>query len=99
MREHPPAFYELIEDCVCGASRQYIASNPQKQKYEEVRVKGMIDKVAGNAKLRAGKLTGDTPIRAKGILQQVKCRVKSVLATQKMWCMMPRRQQYTSMLT
>ncbi len=36
------------------------------------RVKGAIDEAVGTAKRKAGKLTGNTPLRAKGIAQQMK---------------------------
>jgi uncharacterized protein YjbJ (UPF0337 family) len=41
------------------------------------RVKGMIDEAAGSAKRKAGKLTGNTQLQAKGMVQQVKGKVES----------------------
>jgi uncharacterized protein YjbJ (UPF0337 family) len=48
------------------------------------RVKGMIDEAAGSAKRKAGKLTGNTQLQAKGMVQQVKGKVESAWARQKM---------------
>jgi uncharacterized protein YjbJ (UPF0337 family) len=36
------------------------------------RVKGAIDEFAGRAKQKVGKLTGNTPLQVKGIVQEVK---------------------------
>jgi uncharacterized protein YjbJ (UPF0337 family) len=36
------------------------------------RVKGMIDEVAGSAKRKAGKLTGNTQLKVEGMVQQAK---------------------------
>jgi uncharacterized protein YjbJ (UPF0337 family) len=43
------------------------------------RVKGTIDRVVGGVKRKAGELTGDTPLRIKGIAQQVKGTIESAL--------------------
>lgn len=43
------------------------------------RVKGTIDILAGSAKRKAGKLTGDTPLQIKGIAQQVKGKLEDAL--------------------
>jgi uncharacterized protein YjbJ (UPF0337 family) len=36
------------------------------------RVKGMIDEVAGSAKRKAGRLTGNTQLKVEGMVQQAK---------------------------
>jgi uncharacterized protein YjbJ (UPF0337 family) len=41
------------------------------------RVKGAIDQVVGNAKQRAGELSGDTPLQIKGVAQQVKGKLET----------------------
>jgi uncharacterized protein YjbJ (UPF0337 family) len=41
------------------------------------RVKGAVDGFAGRARQKAGKLTGNTPLRVKGVAQQVKGKLES----------------------
>jgi uncharacterized protein YjbJ (UPF0337 family) len=41
------------------------------------RVKGAVDEFAGRARQKAGKLTGNTPLRVKGVAQQVKGKLES----------------------
>lgn len=47
------------------------------------RVKGAIDEAVGTAKRKAGKLTGNTPLRAKGIAQQMKGKLENALGRAK----------------
>ena len=41
------------------------------------RAKGMLDEVVGTVKREAGELTGDTPLKIKGIVQQVKGKLEN----------------------
>jgi uncharacterized protein YjbJ (UPF0337 family) len=41
------------------------------------RVKGAVDAIAGRAKQKTGKLTGNTPLQVKGIAQQIKGKLES----------------------
>jgi uncharacterized protein YjbJ (UPF0337 family) len=41
------------------------------------RVKGAVDQLAGRARQKAGKLTGNTPLQIKGIAQQVKGKLEN----------------------
>jgi uncharacterized protein YjbJ (UPF0337 family) len=41
------------------------------------RVKGTIDEAVGSAKLKAGKLTGNTRLQVEGAVQQVKGTVEN----------------------
>ena len=41
------------------------------------RVKGAVDEFAGRAKQKVGKWTGNTPLQAKGIAQQVKGKLET----------------------
>ncbi|MGC1463006.1 MAG: CsbD family protein [Terracidiphilus sp.] len=41
-------------------------------------LKGIIDEVAGNAKRRAGELTGNTQLQVEGMVQQVKGKAEHV---------------------
>jgi len=41
------------------------------------RVKGTIDELVGGTKRKAGELTGDTPLKIKGIVQQGKGKLES----------------------
>ena len=43
------------------------------------RVKGTIDEMVGNAKRKAGQLTGDTPLQVKGTVQQVKGKLQNAM--------------------
>lgn len=43
------------------------------------RVNGTADEVVGSIKQKAGKLTGNTPLRVKGIAQQVKGKAENAL--------------------
>jgi uncharacterized protein YjbJ (UPF0337 family) len=43
------------------------------------RVKGAIDELAGNAKRKAGKLTGNTSLQVEGIVQQAKGTIRNTL--------------------
>jgi uncharacterized protein YjbJ (UPF0337 family) len=47
------------------------------------RVNGTIDEVVGSAKRKAGKLTGNTPLRVKGIAQQVKGKLENTVGKAK----------------
>jgi uncharacterized protein YjbJ (UPF0337 family) len=47
------------------------------------RVNGTIDEVVGSAKRPAGKLTGNTPLRVRGIAQQVKGKLENTLGKAK----------------
>lgn len=47
------------------------------------RVKGTIDEVVGNAKRKAGGLTGNTPLQVKGIAQQAKGKIESAVGKSK----------------
>jgi uncharacterized protein YjbJ (UPF0337 family) len=46
-------------------------------------VNGTIDGVVGSAKQQVGKLTGDTPLRIKGIAQRVKGTLENTLGETK----------------
>ena len=43
------------------------------------RVNGKVDEVVGGIKQKAGKLTGNTPLQVKGIVQQVKGKAENTL--------------------
>jgi uncharacterized protein YjbJ (UPF0337 family) len=43
------------------------------------RVNGTIDEVIGSAKQKAGKLTGNTTLQVKGMVQQVKGKLENAL--------------------
>jgi uncharacterized protein YjbJ (UPF0337 family) len=47
------------------------------------RMKGTVDKVVGSAKQKVGKLTGNTPLQAKGAAQQVKGKLENSLGKAK----------------
>jgi uncharacterized protein YjbJ (UPF0337 family) len=47
------------------------------------RAAGTIDKVVGTAKRKAGEWTGDTPLQAKGIAQQLKGGFENALGKAK----------------
>jgi uncharacterized protein YjbJ (UPF0337 family) len=43
------------------------------------RVKGTIEKLTGNAKRKAGKLTGNTSLQVEGIVRQAKGTLRNTL--------------------
>jgi uncharacterized protein YjbJ (UPF0337 family) len=43
------------------------------------RVNGKIDDVVGSTKRKVGKLTGNTPLRVKGTVQQVRGKLENAL--------------------
>lgn len=47
------------------------------------RVKGTVDELVGNAKQKAGKLTGNIPLQVKGVAQQVKGKLENALGNAK----------------
>jgi uncharacterized protein YjbJ (UPF0337 family) len=47
------------------------------------RVNGTIDQVVGNAKRKAGDLTGNTKLKVEGITQQVKGNLENTLGKAK----------------
>lgn len=47
------------------------------------RVNGTIDEMVGSAKRNAGKLTGNTPLQVKGIVQQAKGKLENALGKTK----------------
>jgi uncharacterized protein YjbJ (UPF0337 family) len=50
---------------------------------DELRVKGMIDEVVGNAKKHVGALTGNTGTQVKGAVQQLKGKAENVVGKAK----------------
>ncbi|MGA3033699.1 MAG: CsbD family protein [Terracidiphilus sp.] len=47
------------------------------------RLKGTADEMVGSAKQKAGKLTGNTQLRVKGVAQQVKGKLENTLGKAK----------------
>jgi uncharacterized protein YjbJ (UPF0337 family) len=47
------------------------------------RINGTIDEVVGNAKRKAGGLTGNTPLQIKGLAQQAKGKIENALGKTK----------------
>jgi uncharacterized protein YjbJ (UPF0337 family) len=43
------------------------------------RVNGKVDEVVGSIKQKAGKIVGNTPLQAKGVVQQVKGKAENTL--------------------